>query len=103
MVSKNSFNLAGFNWASVEHWYHANKYRYKIEEDESYKNFYLGFTFDSNSEYSKDPKKALSIGGKSGRLNGKKTRPTNIVMDPNFENIKDKVMLEGQRAKYNPR
>ena len=95
------FNLAGFNWASVEHWYHANKYRYKIEEDESYKNFYLGFTFDSNSEYSKDPKKALSIGGKSGRLNGKKTRPTNIVMDPNFENIKDKVMLEGQRAKYN--
>ena len=22
-------------------------------------------------------------------------------MDPNFENIKDKVMLEGQRAKYN--
>lgn len=95
------FELDGHKWASVEHWYHANKYKYKIDSNEKYKNFYLGFTLDSNSEYCKDPVKALRVGGKRGTLNNKAFRPKDIVMDPNFEEIKASVMKDGQRAKYN--
>ena len=93
------FKLDGYSWASVEHWYHANKYKYKFN-DEKYKQFYEGFTYESNSQYSRDPFKALSVGGKRGTLNKKKFRPATIVMDPNYEEIKEKVMKDGQRAKY---
>lgn len=95
------FELDNHKWASVEHWYHANKYKYKIDSNEKYKNFYLGFTLGSNSEYCKDPVKALRVGGKRGTLNNKAFRPKDIVMDPNFEEIKASVMKDGQRAKYN--
>jgi hypothetical protein len=95
------FELDGHKWASVEHWYHANKYKYNIDSNEKYKNFYLGFTLDSNSQYCKDPVKALRVGGKRGTLDGKAFRPKDIVMDPNFESIKASVMKDGQRAKYN--
>ena len=50
MAKLSLFELDNQKWASVEHWYHANKYKYKIDSNEKYKNFYLGFTLDSNSE-----------------------------------------------------
>lgn len=93
------FKLDGYNWASVEHWYHASKYKYKITDD-NYKKFYEGFTYESNSPYSRDPFKALSVGGKRGTLDKKKFRPKNIVIDPNHDDIKEKAMKDGQRGKY---
>lgn len=93
------FKLDGYNWASVEHWYHASKYKYKITDD-NYKKFYEGFAYESNSPYSRDPFKALSVGGKRGTLDKKKFRPKNIVIDPNHDEIKEKAMKDGQRGKY---
>ena len=93
------FKLDGYNWASVEHWYHASKYKYKIT-DENYKKFYEGFTYESNGPYSRDPFKALSVGGKRGTLDKKIFRPKNIVIDPNHDDIKEKAMKDGQRGKY---
>ena len=94
------FELDGFKWASVEAYYHANKFKYMVDKDESYKAFYEGFTFDGDKPYSRNPKMALAVGGRSGKIKGKRVRPANIVMDPNFESIKEQVMMEGQRAKY---
>ena len=107
------FELDGLKWASVEHYYHAGKYSYynELEEgDEKYneeevrvgREFYRKFSLDSNSEFCKNPKLALSVGGRSGKLMGKKYRPAILKMDPDFftkeKNVS--VMLAGQRAKY---
>ena len=46
--------------------------------------FYRKFSLDSKSEFCEDPKKALTVGGRAGRLNGKKYRPNELKMDPDF-------------------
>ena len=107
------FSLDGMKWASVEHWYHANKYKYYNdmgEGDEKYDRvevqkgieFYRKFSLDSKSDFCEDPKKALTVGGRAGRLNGKKYRPKELKIDPDFFEKKknEKAMLDGQRAKY---
>ena len=94
------FNLDGYEWASVEHWFHANKFKWKMEENAEYKDFYEKFTFNSGSEICKDAKFALGAGGRTGRVKGKQYRPKNVVLDPNWEKIKEKIMAQGQRAKY---
>jgi predicted NAD-dependent protein-ADP-ribosyltransferase YbiA (DUF1768 family) len=98
--NKPLFNLDGYGWASVEHWFHANKFKWRIEESEEYKDFYEKFTFESDSEISKNPKLALTAGGRSGKVGGKKYRPTTVVLDPNWEEKKERIMLNGQKAKY---
>lgn len=107
------FELDGLKWASVEHYYHASKYNYynELEEgDEKYneeevrvgREFYRKFSLDSNSEFCKNPKMALTVGGRAGKLMGKKYRPTILKIDPNFFTKEKNVsaMLAGQRAKY---
>ena len=100
------FKLDGKNWASVEHYYHANKFK-KNNPD-----FYNVFSMDSKSVICKDPKMALGAGGKTGIVRQKdpetkKTkiifrRPKNVVMDEDFFDDKnnEKVMEKGQQAKY---
>ena len=100
------FKLDGKNWTSVEHYYHANKFK-KNNPD-----FYNVFSMDSKSVICKDPKMALGAGGKTGIVRQKdpetkKTkiifrRPKNVVMDEDFFNDKnnEKVMEKGQQAKY---
>ena len=100
------FKLDGKNWASVEHYYHANKFK-KNNPD-----FYNVFSMDSKSVICKDPKMALGAGGKTGIVRQKdpetkKTkivfrRPKNVVMDEDFFNDRnnEKVMEKGQQAKY---
>tara|TARA_B100000963_G_scaffold206675_1_gene180003 strand:+ start:437 stop:2788 length:2352 start_codon:yes stop_codon:yes gene_type:complete len=100
------FKLDGKNWASVEHYYHANKFK-KNNPD-----FYNVFSMDSKSVICKDPKMALGAGGKTGIVRQKdpetkKTkiifrRPKEVVMDEDFFDNKnnEKVMEKGQQAKY---
>ena len=100
------FKLDGKNWASVEHYYHANKFK-KNNPD-----FYNVFSMDSKSVICKDPKMALGAGGKTGIVRQKdpetkKTkiifrRPKEVVMDEDFYDDKnnEKVMEKGQQAKY---
>ena len=100
------FKLDGKNWASVEHYYHANKFK-KNNPD-----FYNVFSMDSKSIICKDPKMALGAGGKTGIVRQKDPetkkskivfrRPKNVVMDEDFfdDRNNEKVMEKGQQAKY---
>ncbi len=100
------FELDGLKWASVEHYYHANKFK-KNNPD-----YYRLFSIDSGSQIMDDPKKALGAGGKTGIVRvkdpeTKKTRilfkrPRDVVMDEDFEDGRNKeiVMEKGQKAKY---
>ena len=100
------FELDGLKWASVEHYYHANKFK-KNNPD-----YYRLFSIDSGSQFAFDPKKALGAGGKTGKVREKDpetkkvkivfSRPRDIVMDEDFEDgdNKQRVMEKGQQAKY---
>lgn len=91
------FELDGHMWNSVEHYYHACKFKNYTEGSEKH-DFYLKFTAESNSEVSKDPGKAKSYGGKDS---SHKYRPKHILMDDDFFNGNHKIAMEkGQRAKY---
>ncbi len=101
------FELDGLKWASVEHYYHANKFK------KNNKDYYRLFSIDSGSQIMDDPKKALGAGGKTGIVRGKNPddpkkkkvlfrRPRDVVMDEDFEDGRNKeiVMEKGQQAKY---
>ena len=49
-----------------------------------------------------DSKKALGAGGKTGKIKGKKYRPNDVVIDPDFfvGDNNEKIMERGQQAKY---
>lgn len=90
------FELDGLKWASVEHYYHANKFK------KNHPDYYRLFSIDSGSQIMDDPKKALGAGGKTGKVSGKKFRPKNVIMDEDFfdDNNNETVMEKGQMAKY---
>ena len=90
------FKLDGLNWAAVEHYYHGNKFK-KNNSD-----YYKLFSINSGSQIMDDPKKALGAGGKTGKISGKKFRPTDIVIDEDFFDAKnnEKIMEKAQQAKY---
>ena len=90
------FKLDGYTWASVEHYYHANKFK-KNNMD-----YYKLFTMESKSEISTDPIAAKGAGGKTGKVNKKKFRPSNVKMDEDFmmNGKNEDVMYNGQLAKY---
>ena len=99
------FELDGKKWASVEHYYHANKFKKIIKTIMT--NLHLG----SGSLWENDALKALGAGGKGGRVKekvpGRKTpkvvfkRPKEILMDNDFESGTNKqdVMERVSRQK----
>ena len=90
------FELDGLKWASVEHYYHANKFK------KNHPDYYRLFAIDSGSQIMDDPKKALGAGGKTGKVSGKKFRPKNVVIDEDFfdDNNNERIMEKGQSEKY---
>ena len=90
------FELDGYKWASVEHYYQANKFK-KNNMD-----YYKLFTMESKSEISTDPIAAKGAGGITGKVNNKKFRPKTITQDEDFmlNNNNEDVMYNGQLAKY---
>ena len=91
------FDLDGHKWNSVEHYYHASKFKKNNPE------FSLQFSDDSGSQLSKDPILSKSYGGKTGKYKGKLVRPKNIKVDPDFfgpGGRGKKEMEDAHMAKY---
>ena len=90
------FELDGHSWLSVEHFYHASKFK------KSHPNFYKLFSLDSKSDISKLPAMAKGAGGKTGKFKGKQVRPKKITMDEDFFSTgeNEKAMYRAQMAKY---
>lgn len=83
------FILDGKTWASVEHYYQANKFK------NDNPNFYEKFTMDSKSSLSKNPLKAREIG------ENEKKRPNKIQIDQNYDTTIGNVnMYSAQEAKF---
>lgn len=92
-----AFNLDGHTWSSVEHYYQASKFK------ENNPDFYLTFALDMNPEgqLAIDAALAKSAGGKSGKSKGKRVRPKEVKIDPNFFSGRHKQeMKKAQEAKF---
>ena len=91
---ENEILIDGKRWKSVEHFYQASKFK------EGHPDFYMLFSLDSGSELSKDALLAKAAGGKTGKKGKDLLRPKHVIMDPEFETGKDKIMEKAQYVKF---
>ena len=88
------FILDNNEWNSVEHFFHAVKFRDNKKTDSKSYKYYETFTLNSGSPWARDPVlakqagKAGRVSGTTGRIYDKKIGgvkiPTNITMRPDF-------------------
>ncbi len=79
------FTYDNKRWQTVEHYYQGSKFK------KGFPDFYAQFSLDSESEISKDVKKASGAGGKTGRYEKELLRPKDVKLDSDFYGGRDKV------------
>lgn len=86
------FELDGETWGSVEHYYHAQKFK------KTNPKFVKQFTWFSGSDFATDSTAAKSAGGKSGG----KYRPKSVVADKAFftGDVQAKVFVKAMFSKF---
>jgi len=72
------FNMDGMRWNTVTHYFLGSQFK------KGFPDFYKEFSLDSNSDISKDLKKARAAGSESGKLDKKLIRDEKIKIDPDF-------------------
>ena len=87
-----TFTCDGKSWASVEHYYQAQKFI------KNHPDFAHNFSLDSGSAFSKDPNMAKAAGEKNGKYKGTQLRPKTIMVDEDF--VENKISEAIENAMY---
>jgi predicted NAD-dependent protein-ADP-ribosyltransferase YbiA (DUF1768 family) len=87
------FTLDGHRWNSVEHYFLAAQFK------KGFPDFYLKFSVDSGTDFSKDVELARIAGSKTGKNKDRVIRDAKITMDPNFYTLGTNPIFEVERTK----